>query len=104
MGDQVKGTRLEDEEELHLKKYWNDKFPDFVHAAFKQDIVKTTKNTKKNKLQNISTHMIYLGFGAMFLFYTMTINNLLAVLIAFLMGIFFVSYGGFNLYLEWKNR
>jgi len=104
VSDKVYPFRLTDDEEKHLKKYWNNKFSDFMHEAFKKDISITDNNIKKNRIQIIATNVIYLCLGMMFLFYTLTITNLLAKIISFLIGIFIVGYGALNIYLDRKEN
>jgi len=95
--------RLNVLEKEYLEKYFNSSFSDYVHNSFKRDIIMTKNNKKKNMFQKFGSNFIMLGIGAMFIFFMFTQNNLMGVILTFLLGAFFIVSGLANIFFEIKG-
>jgi len=88
--------RLKTEEIEYLNKH-NFSFSDYVHNSIKRDMELTTLNKKKNFLKDQSYNVIMLGFGAIFLFFAMTLAHVVGFIIMLFMGGFFLLSSLFNI-------
>jgi len=104
MSEDIRTHRLFKEEADHLENYWNNKFSDFVHSSFKNDIELTKNNKKRNKFQKFAQNMVMLAVGAIFLFYTYNMDTFFGKLTTLLLGLLFVSWGGIDIYLGMKEK
>jgi len=99
-----RNCRTYDFEDEYLNSYWDDKFSEYVHNCFKRDISLTKNNKKKNYLQGVMYHIIMLGIGAMFLLFSMSMTQLLAILVTLLLGVFFMTTSLVSIFIEVKNK
>lgn len=99
----VKTCRLFDNEADYLNNHYEGKFSNYIHDSFKRDIMNTKTNKKQNILSRFSGHFIMLGLGAIFVLFSLSVNNLASFLLIFLMGVFFTITGLFNIFLELKK-
>jgi len=98
-------SRLNIEEEEHLNTYWDSKFSDFVHAAFKSDILKVKNNTKRNRIKTYTSSIILIAIGMWFLFSLFQMSfATLGWFLVFSLGTCFSVWGVVNMYLEVKEH
>ena len=100
--EKFSSCRLIEEEVNHLNTYWDGKFSDFVHTAFKRDINLVSNNKKKNRLQQYSFSLVMVGLGCMFILYSFGISGLFGWLMVLLLGVFFIVTGLVNILLDLK--
>jgi len=103
MSDKTYGCRLYPNERQYLEEHY-DNFSDYVHDSFKRDIELTKKNYKNNKFQSHLQHIIYIGLGLIFLFFTTTQKTLIGMIFVFFMGIFFTATGIVDLYYNRRKK
>ena len=96
--------RLSDVEKNHLKEYWDNKFSDFVHSAFKTDISKVTTNKRQNRIQKFTTDVVMLGFGAIFILFSLNTSNLWGFLLVFGLGVFFMINSLITVFMGLKEK
>jgi len=101
--DKVYTCRLFENETNYLNNHYDGKFSSFVHNSFKRDIEMKNNNNKKNILKAFSTHFLFVGLGAIFILFSLSVKGLASFLLAFLMGVFFVMTGLVNMFLELKD-
>lgn len=103
MEEKIFNTRLKEDEQNHLQKYWNGSFSDFVHSAFKQDIQKVTTNKKKDRIQRYGQNLIFLGFGVIILFQMFNLGFLsIGWFVVFALGMSFFGIGLYGIMVEVK--
>jgi len=97
--------RLNRDEKKYLYWYWNCEFSKYVHDCFKRDIQLTKVNKKQNILQNMTSNVILLGFGAIFLLFSFSNSiDLASFYLLFFIGIFFMITGLVNIVLEVRKQ
>lgn len=100
-------VRLNDEEESFLDDFYGGSGSSFVHAAIKNERTKIDKNKNQNVLQRYSQSFIMIGLGAIFVLFAASTNNLIAFLMIFFLGVFFVVNGlssiGWSVFKRWKK-
>ena len=104
MSDKTYSCRLKDEEIKHLDSFWSS-FSDFVHAAFKSDILKVKNNTKRNRIKTYTSSIILIAIGMWFLFSLFQMSfATLGWFLVFALGTCFSVWGVVNMYLEVKEH
>ena len=103
MEDKAFSCRLSNNEADYLNKYYDGKFSAYVHDSFKRDIELSVNNKKQNILKSFSPHFLFLGLGAIFIFFSISVNSLGGFLLTFLLGVFFVITGLANMFFELKE-
>lgn len=95
--------RLQPKEITYLNKH-DFSFSDYVHNSIKRDMELTDANKKKNFFKDQSYNVIMLGFGAIFLFFAMTVAQIVGFIILLLMGSFFLVSSLINIFWEVYQR
>jgi len=86
-------VRLQDEEIGYIDNYYNGSGSNFVHDAIKKELKTIKKNKKQMTLQKYSQSFIMLGLGAIFILFSASTKSLIAFLLIFLLGVFFMING-----------
>ena len=100
-------STLNDDQNNYLEKYWSGTRADFVRKAIDDEREKINKNKTKDMFQRYSQSFIMLGLGAIFVLFSTSTNNLIAFLMIFFLGVFFVVNGltsiGWGVFKRWKK-
>lgn len=103
---QTFSCRLNETEQFYLKNHYDNSFSSYVHDSIKRDIEMSKKNRHHNFLNNFTQQIIMLGLGAIFIFFSLSTNNLLGFVLLFLFGVFFMISSLFSIYTglikKWK--
>ena len=108
MLNESQSVRLFEDERVflddYLQEHYEGSFGKFVHACIKreQELIKTNK--KKNFYETFRKEVTNLGFGAIFIIFSVTQRNLYAFLILFLFGMVFVGSSLATILLKLKKR
>jgi len=98
--------RLKEDELNYINNYYDGSFSNYVHNSIKRDLELSKKNRKHNFISNFTQQIIMLGLGAIFIFFSLSINNIYGFVLMFLFGVFFIVSSLFNIYIgmikKWK--
>lgn len=77
-----------------------DNLTDYVRKSGSRDLDMSRRNIRNDLVQDGTQSVIMLGVGAIIFMYSLGVSNLLGFLISFLLGVFFIVYGLFNIYVK----
>lgn len=97
-------VRLTRTEREYFENYWKGTFSSWVHNKVKEELKKIDGSILKNKFQNYAYSMVMMSIGAMFWFFTASMDNFGSIAIVFIIGLFLIITGGVTLILEVKKH
>jgi len=102
--DKTLAFRPKPNELEYLNTYWNGSFTNYVRNSIKNDIKKIQKNRKSNFFKDMSQTIVMLGLGAIFVLFSLNINNFMGFLLVFLLGIYFMVHSLISVFMEVRKK